>query len=121
MLDIKFITEHVDDVRRAIRTKLIACDLDRLLAVNQRRKELQTEFDRLRGESNDLGANLALYRNPKSKWYQEAVAKGMNEAQIKAEAEKTQSRLTEIKNRNKEIEAEQKGVDRKSTRLNSSH
>ncbi len=117
MLDIKFISEHAEDLRRAIRTKRSACDLDRLLAVNQRRKELQTEFDRLRSESNDLGSNVALYRNPKSKWYADALAKGMSEAAIKAEAEKTQSRLTEIKARVKEIEAEQKLVQEEFDRL----
>jgi len=117
MLDIKFISEYADDVRRAIRTKRSGCDLDRLLAVNQRRKELQTEFDRLRSESNDSGSNIALYRNPKSKWYAEALAKGMSEAAIKAEAEKTQARLSEIKARVKEIEAEQKLVQEEFDRL----
>ncbi|MCK6457592.1 MAG: serine--tRNA ligase [Phycisphaerae bacterium] len=117
MLDIKYITEHVDDVRRAIRDKGVASDLDRLLAVNERRRALQTEFDRLRSESNELGANMALYRNPKSKWHQDAVARGMTPDQIRAEAEKLQSRLTEIKNRVREIETESKGVIEEFDRL----
>lgn len=117
MLDIKYITEHTDDVRRAVRDKRVACDLDRLLAVNQHRKTLQSEFDKLRTESNDLGANVALYRNPKSKWYQEALGKGMTESQIKAEAEKTQTRLGAIKTRTKEVEAETKQIMEEFDRL----
>lgn len=110
MLDIKFITEHAGEVRRAIRDKRVNCDLDRLLAVNQRRKDLQTEYDKFRNESNELGANMALYRNPKSKWYTEAVARGMTAEQIKAEADKLQLRLNEIKTRSKELENDSKTV-----------
>ncbi len=110
MLDINYIAEHPDAVRRAIRDKGVACDLDRLLAVNQRRKNLQTEFDRLRAESNELGRNVSLYRNPKGQWHTDARARGMTAEQIAAEAEKVQARLTEIKTRTRQIEAEQKAV-----------
>lgn len=117
MIDIRFIAENADQVRRAIRDKGVRCDLDRLLAVNERRRELQTEYDRLRSESNDLGSNMALYRNPKSKWYADAVAAGKTPEQLKAEADAIQARLNEIKARTRDVEAEQKLVMEEFDRL----
>ena len=82
MLDIKFIRENVDQVRAAIRNKNIKCDLDGLLAVDARRRTIQQETDALRAKSNELSGQVGLYKNPKSKWYQQALASGRSEAEI---------------------------------------
>lgn len=50
MLDIKFIREHTDAVKQAVRDKKLDVDIDALLAVDERRRALMTESERLRAE-----------------------------------------------------------------------
>ena len=50
MLDIKFIRENAELVRQGAVDKHITCDVDRLLEVDKRRRELQLEVDKLRTE-----------------------------------------------------------------------
>jgi seryl-tRNA synthetase len=47
MLDIRFIREHPDDVRRAIELKLSDLDLDKLLAEDRKVTELRRQLDQL--------------------------------------------------------------------------
>lgn len=110
MLDIRFIRENPDAIRDASRRKRVPCDVDGLLAADARRRAIQTELDGLRHEQKENGGQLALYRNPKSAWRQEALAKGMSAAAIGAEADGLQKRLNEIKARSKELEEEAKVV-----------
>jgi len=52
MLDIKFIREHKDIVAAGAKKKHIKVDLDRLLELDDKRKELQATFDQKRAEQN---------------------------------------------------------------------
>jgi seryl-tRNA synthetase len=106
MIDIRFICEHPEVVRKAIADKGLACDLDRLLAVDARRRALQQEVDALRNRSNELSAQVGLYRNPKSKWYQDALAGGATPEQLKAEAERIQADSAAVKQRIRELDEE---------------
>lgn len=110
MLDIKYIRENTEAVRKAIRDKGLSCDLDRLLAVDDRRRQIQQEADGLRGRSNELSGQVGLYKNPKSKWYQEAIAKGMSPEAIKAEGDALQAESASIKQRIKELEDEERAT-----------
>ncbi len=110
MLDIKFIRDNLDAVRQAARNKNIQCDFDRLIAVDDRRRALQTEADNLRNQSNELSGQVGLYKNPKSKWFQEALAKGATAEQLQAEGEKIQAQSAAIKQRIKELEEETRTV-----------
>lgn len=110
MIDIKFIRDNSEAVRKAIANKGVACDLDRLLAVDTRRREIQQEADGLRGRSNELSGQVGLYKNPKSKWYTEALAKGRSAEELKAEGDKLQAESAGIKQRIKELEDEEKTV-----------
>jgi seryl-tRNA synthetase len=110
MLDIKFIREHPDAIRDAARRKKVPCDVDRLIAVDARRREIQVELDRLRHEQKEGGAQLALYRNPKSPWRQRAAEHGVSEREIAAETETLQARLTEIKAGTKALEEEDRNI-----------
>lgn len=110
MIDINFIREHTDTVRAAIRNKNITCDLDRLLSVDERRRQIQQEADGLRGKSNELSSQIGLYKNPKSKWYQEALARGMAAETIKAEGDSLQAESATIKQRIKELEDEERAT-----------
>ena len=110
MLDIKFIRQNPDAIRDAARRKKVACDVDRLLQVDARRRQIQVELDRLRHEQKEGGAKLALYRNPKSGWRQRAAAEGVTEEEIAAEADKLRSQLNQIKTRTKALEEEDKAT-----------
>lgn len=50
MLDIRFIREHPEDVRRAIALKAVDLDLDLLLSEDERRRELSGRLDELNAE-----------------------------------------------------------------------
>ncbi len=104
MLDIKFIRDNAELVKRGAAAKRIACDVDRLLDVDRQRRELQQNLDRLRERVKEDGQLVGLLRNPKSPGYQRAVAEGKSPDQIKAEAERIQAGLTEIKPKIKELE-----------------
>jgi len=54
MLDIKFIRENQDLIKKAIAAKKIKLDLDHLLALDEKRKKIQAQTDQLREQRNTL-------------------------------------------------------------------
>ncbi len=104
MLDIKFIRENVELVKQAATAKRIICDVDRLIEVDQRRRELQLALDKYREQVKESGQRIGLLRNSKSEWYKRAVAEGKTDADIKSEADSAQAELTAIKPKIKELE-----------------
>jgi seryl-tRNA synthetase len=52
MLDIKFIRQNQEKVREAIKNKKAALDLDKLLALDERRRHLLSESETLKAEQN---------------------------------------------------------------------
>jgi seryl-tRNA synthetase len=110
MLDIKFIRQNVDLVKAGAAKKGIACDLDRLCAVDDRRKAIQLELDQLKQEQNETGANIALYKNPKSEFFKRKLAEGLTAEQLKAESERLVEQMTRTKTRVKELDDQQKTV-----------
>lgn len=52
MLDIKFIRENVDKVKENCRVRLNECDIDRLIAVDEERRNLLTKIEELRSKRN---------------------------------------------------------------------
>ncbi|MCG8409356.1 MAG: serine--tRNA ligase [Phycisphaerales bacterium] len=110
MLDIKFIRENPDKVRKACELKGIPCALDQLLDVDGRRREIQQEGDRLRSESRELSSQIGLYKNPKSKWYQKALAEGRTQEELQVEGDKIQAESATLKQKLKEMEEEEKAV-----------
>lgn len=52
MLDIKFIRENVDAVKENCRVRLNDCDIDRLIAVDEERRNLLTKIEELRSRRN---------------------------------------------------------------------
>lgn len=107
MLDIKFIRENPDLVKKAATDKRITCDVDRLIAVDERRRQLQQELESFRAQVRESGQQIGLLRNPKSGWYKKALAEGRTEAEIAAEAERVQAELTAIKPKVKALEDEE--------------
>ena len=58
MLDIKFIRENVDALRRGAADKRVRFDLDGLLALDREIRPLQTEWERLQTERNSLSKTI---------------------------------------------------------------
>ena len=58
MLDLKFIRENPDAVRRGAQLKNIAIDLDPLLELDGRRRNVQTKLQELLTEQNKLSKEL---------------------------------------------------------------
>ncbi len=54
MLDIKYIRKNKVAVKKAVKDKNIELDLDRLLSLDEKRKKLMSEIDRIRAERNEL-------------------------------------------------------------------
>ncbi len=58
MLDIAYIRDHADLVKKAIAQKRFHLDLDLLLEADRRRRSLLTELDQLRARRNELSAAI---------------------------------------------------------------
>ena len=54
MLDIQYIRDHKDTVKRAVAAKHVSVDIDRLLQLDSHRKELLREIEELRSVKNDI-------------------------------------------------------------------
>ncbi len=59
MIDIKLIREDPERVKKAVRDKNMDVDIDHLLAVDARRRQLETEFNTLRHEQKTTGERIA--------------------------------------------------------------
>ncbi|MCC7294210.1 MAG: serine--tRNA ligase [Phycisphaerales bacterium] len=110
MLDPKFIRENADLIRRAAKAKRVPCDVDRIVAVDARRREVQVELDALRSKVREGGEMMGLLRNPKSPAHKQAISAGKTEADIKTLADQTQAELTDLKPRIKALEEEEQRV-----------
>ncbi len=91
MIDLRLIREHPDLVKQAAAQKNMSVDIDRILAVDARRRALETEFNDLRFRQNQAGEQIA--RAPKEQ-----------------RAELTKA-MSQIKARLKEIDAERERVE----------
>lgn len=60
MLNITFVRENADKVRKALENRGLGTDsIDRALAVDDERRKLQTETDKLKAERNAVGPEIA--------------------------------------------------------------
>ena len=91
MVDLRFIRENPDLIREGARKKRIEVDLDGLLALDARGREIRTELDTLRGERN-RGSEL--------------VSKLQGE-----EKQKAIDRMKEVANEIKALEPEYRRLD----------
>ncbi len=67
MLDIKFIREHSDEVREGLRKKRSDIDLDRLLALDEKRRELIQKSEALKAEQNRADKEIANEKDSEKK------------------------------------------------------
>lgn len=67
MLDIKFIRENKDIVIAGAKKKHIDVDIERLIQIDDKRKELQQAIDEKRAEQNKASDLIAAAKNPEEK------------------------------------------------------
>jgi len=106
MIDIKLIRQEPERFKEAARNKRITSDIDALCALDDRRRALQQEIDTLKYQQNEIGGQIGLYKNSKSKWYQQALAQGRTDAELQAEGQKLVEQTAQLKARTKELENE---------------
>jgi seryl-tRNA synthetase len=111
MIDIKLIRQDPEAFRKAARDKRIACDIDAVIAIDDRRRTVQQELDQTKYQQNEISGQIAHYKNPKSKWYQSALAEGRTEAELKAEGQKLVDESSRLKERIKELEEQFRTAD----------
>jgi seryl-tRNA synthetase len=63
MLDIKTIRSRTGDVKRAVQVKGSDVDIDRLLAVDSRRRQLTQESEQFRARRNELSKQIPKLSN----------------------------------------------------------
>lgn len=64
MLDRKFILEHLDAVRRNCELRNSRADLDRFVALEGQRRELQTQVDELNRRANEVAKSIGQTKDP---------------------------------------------------------
>ncbi len=89
MLDIKFIRDHQEELKKAIQQKNISLDLDELLKLDKEKRDIQTKIEQLRAEKNQL-AKQAKNGRPSP----EIIARGKK---IKEELSSLEDKFKEIK------------------------
>lgn len=96
MLDIKFIRENKDIVAAGAKKKRIDIDLDALIALDDKRRELQTSIDAKRAEQNNASNAITAEKDPAKK--QEIIARMQTlKETLKLEEESMQDILKEWK------------------------
>lgn len=93
MIDIRLIREDPELVKRAAQVKGMKVDIDRLLAVDARRRALETEWQQLRATQNQTGERIA--KAPKEE-----------KAALAAEMSRLKTRMGEIDAERQQVEAE---------------
>lgn len=91
MLDIKFIRENREIVKEGARKKHVAIDIDELLTVNSRRRELQTSIEAKKTEQNKVSDQITKITDPGER---QTVINGMKE--LKTDMQKEEEELKEI-------------------------
>jgi len=74
MLDIQFIRDHQDEIKKAIVGKNLSLDLDMLLSGDAERMKLMQELEELRSLKNDINDLIAKATTPEER--NEIIAKG---------------------------------------------
>jgi len=83
MLDIKFIRQNPDKVKEGCQKKQIKVDIDKLLAIDQKKRAIIQELESLRAEQNKISERVSREKDDKKK--EELITSGRNlSSQVKA-------------------------------------
>ncbi|QLD88954.1 serine--tRNA ligase [Natronomonas salina] len=94
MLSRQFVRENPDEVRRALDTKGVDVDLDRILEIDEEWRDLKAEGDGLRHERNEVSSEIGeLKREGEEEAAQEAIERSQ---ELKEELEAVEKRADEL-------------------------
>lgn len=96
MLDIKFVRANPDLVRRALINKGVSVDLDRLLALDDERRQVLTEVEALKAKRNEVSKQVGAIKK-----------QGGDASAVIAQMGDMGDRIKELDERTRQIEAEQ--------------
>src|SRR3989338_9413742 len=118
MLDLKYVLQNLEDVQKRLNQKGGIQDLGPLLLLDQRRRDLQKEYDDLRHRQNEVSQEIALKKKKR-----ESAEVLMGEMKEVAHRVKILGpELSQVESQIKDYLLTIPNLpDRKSTRLNSSH
>ena len=105
MLDIRYIRQNPDKIREAAAKKRFKFDVDALIALDDRRRQLQQELDGLRHEQKKAGEMIGQLRGKGKKGAAPAES-----ADVQAQLATTMKRMEEVKSRGKQLEDEAQKV-----------
>jgi seryl-tRNA synthetase len=106
MLDIRYIRQNPDKIREAVVKKRFNLDVDALLALDDRRRQLQQELDALRHEQKKAGEMIGQLRGKGKK----KGAAPTESADAEVHLADTMKRMEEVKARAKQLEEEAQKV-----------
>lgn len=108
MLDIKFIREHVDLVKEAARKKRITIDIDRLLELDAKRRELMHTQEQARAVQNNANQSIA-------------KAKGDEKKALIAEMKQVSDKIAKSKEELASLESEYRDLLLRTPQIPASH
>lgn len=97
MVDIKFIRENREEIKKAVKAKNIKLDLDKLLEIDKKRIDILKEIEKLNGEKNQLNDEIRKAKTSEDK--KKVIDSGKK---IKDKLEKLEPQYAEI---NREFES----------------
>jgi seryl-tRNA synthetase len=95
MLDIKFVRTNPDTVRRALINKGVEVDLDRILSLDQERRQILTEVEQLKARRNEVSKQVGILKK-----------QGQDASHIIAETGEIGDRIKALDDRSREVEEE---------------
>lgn len=90
MLDIKFIREHKELIKENCRNRNVDCDIDKILSLDDKKRELTKQVEYLRAEKNDLNE---LIQKASDKEKRELIERGKK---IKEKSEAIEPELQKV-------------------------
>ncbi|HPN96739.1 MAG TPA: serine--tRNA ligase [Candidatus Moranbacteria bacterium] len=91
MLDIKFIRENAEEVKKNCKLRNIKCDIDELLKLDEKRRSLVQYAEELNAEKNKINEIMKISEDKKEK--EELISQGKA---VKEKMEKIQPELEEV-------------------------
>ncbi len=107
MLDIRTIRQEPDRIRQAAKDKRIAFDVDALLALDDRRRQIQQELDALRHEQKKAGETIGRLRGKGKKGGAAAETED-----VEAQLAETLRQMEQVKARAKQLDEQAQQVQR---------
>jgi seryl-tRNA synthetase len=95
MLDLKFIRENAETVRTAIKNKKESVDLDRILELDERRRSLLSEAEKLKATRNRVSKEIG-----------SRLKAGENADDLKSEMKDVSQKIQDFDQQQKDIESE---------------